>query len=451
MKNAETGTTPSERYLSALGSRAFLGLWKYMNPYRGLGKELCDMLVVFGNHVLIFSVKDIAFDWKTDLNIAWARWYKKAIDKSAQQIFGAEAWIRQHPERIFLDAKCERKFPIAFNPADIKIHRICIALGVCDACAKFYGGNDDTASLPLLFDLNGAQQHKVPFALGHPCREKGIVHVFDDSALNIVFSEIDTVVDFVDYLSKREKFVSQSKPVISTTGEEELLAIYLTNINDQEKHDFVLPESEEDLNFVFIDQGQWRASTGERYLAKKEANKISYLWDELINHLIRTARVRDENGQRLPASVAEVESNLRYLAETNRLVRRNLAETLCGLIKQSPAKGAKAVTVCSYKELPDKAYVLLLLPRFGGTGYEETRTRLLTEHCIVAKLKFPQARHIIGLAFEPPQAECPTEALWVLDTANWGDKELAAARELQEELSLLKGDLQMTKIKEYPK
>ncbi len=48
--------TPSESYLSQLCRRAFLYLWSYPNLYRdqghrgeGHGKELCDLLVVFGN------------------------------------------------------------------------------------------------------------------------------------------------------------------------------------------------------------------------------------------------------------------------------------------------------------------------------------------------------------------------------------------------------------------
>ena len=59
------GTTESERALTKLAKQAFLSLWSYPNVYTdvgragpGDGKELCDLLVVFGNDVLLFSDKD---------------------------------------------------------------------------------------------------------------------------------------------------------------------------------------------------------------------------------------------------------------------------------------------------------------------------------------------------------------------------------------------------------
>lgn len=38
---------------------------------KGDGKELCDLLVVFGNHVLIFSDKACAFPDHPDIKVAW--------------------------------------------------------------------------------------------------------------------------------------------------------------------------------------------------------------------------------------------------------------------------------------------------------------------------------------------------------------------------------------------
>lgn len=53
------GVTESERYLKTLCDRTFLSLWSYPGVYRdqgrpgkGDGKEVCDLLVVFENHVI---------------------------------------------------------------------------------------------------------------------------------------------------------------------------------------------------------------------------------------------------------------------------------------------------------------------------------------------------------------------------------------------------------------
>ena len=56
------GTTPTERYLKKLCDHTFLSLWSYPGVYRdqyagegGDGKEVCDLLVVFENDVIVFS------------------------------------------------------------------------------------------------------------------------------------------------------------------------------------------------------------------------------------------------------------------------------------------------------------------------------------------------------------------------------------------------------------
>ncbi|ECY1325769.1 TPA: hypothetical protein MZP54_004707, partial [Salmonella enterica] len=65
----QDGFNESEKYLADLCSKTFLSLWSYPNVYtdegkksdNSDGKELCDLLVVFNQHVIIFSDKDIGF------------------------------------------------------------------------------------------------------------------------------------------------------------------------------------------------------------------------------------------------------------------------------------------------------------------------------------------------------------------------------------------------------
>ena len=65
------GVTESECYLKRLCDRTFLSLWSYSGVYsdEGLaqikqGKEVCDLLVVFEDNIIIFSDKDCQF-WKS--------------------------------------------------------------------------------------------------------------------------------------------------------------------------------------------------------------------------------------------------------------------------------------------------------------------------------------------------------------------------------------------------
>ena len=102
------GVTPAEKYLKKLCERTFLSLWSYPGLYKddgikndGDGKEICDLLVVFENKIIIFSDKDCAYKDTGDAVVDWQRWFKKSIFKSAEQLWGAEKWIRKNPNRIF--------------------------------------------------------------------------------------------------------------------------------------------------------------------------------------------------------------------------------------------------------------------------------------------------------------------------------------------------------------
>ena len=102
--NRGKGATDSERYLAQLADKTFLGLWSYPNSFidkrngeLGTGKEFCDLLVVCGNDIIIFSDKSVTWPGSPDINLSWARWYRRAISKSVDQIRGAERWLREHP------------------------------------------------------------------------------------------------------------------------------------------------------------------------------------------------------------------------------------------------------------------------------------------------------------------------------------------------------------------
>jgi hypothetical protein len=67
--NKGEGFTTSERYLANLCEKSFLSLWSYPSIFRDQGKsgnasssdgkEVTDSIVIFGDHVIIFSDKDL--------------------------------------------------------------------------------------------------------------------------------------------------------------------------------------------------------------------------------------------------------------------------------------------------------------------------------------------------------------------------------------------------------
>ena len=425
------GVTPSERYLSKLCRKSFLSLWSYANLRtdegrkngKGVGNELCDLLVVFGNDVVIFSDKYIKFNQSIDTNVAWIRWFKKAVQTSVRQLNGAEAWIKNHGDRIYLDPQCSLRLPIPIPNRDVlRVHRVAVALGVFQACMSYFGGNS-IGSLVVNSGLQGDEHYIHPFHVGNVNPGKGFVHVFEDFTMDAVLREMDTAADFITYLAKRERLLTRDRPIIMSAGEEQLLSIYLTKTNDQGEHDFVLPGKGEP-NLISFAEGFWEEMIhNPQYLGKKKADEVSYVWDQLIEHFIQHTGVFDESGNRKISEPQEFERGLRVMASEPRIRRRQLARGLVELLKNPPGRRG-ATRVMYSNDFPERAYIFLLLPFQEGGDYDEYRNRrraLLAAYCKVAKLLCTNADMITGIAMEPPDTSKTSEDMFVLDVHYWTD------------------------------
>ena len=277
------GVTPAERYLKRLCDHTFLSLWSYPSVFRDQGKqrpnqqgkELCDLLVVFENHVIIFSDKACAFPDSDDVLRDWQRWFRKAVEQSAKQIWGAERWIRNYPSRLFLDRACGHPFPIPLpNPDRIQFHRIVVAHNSVTHCRRYFGSGSGT--LMLNTGIVGREHYDEPFQIGRLDALKGYIHVLDDVTLEMLLRELDTVSDFTQYLDRKESFL-QERPVTVAAGEEELLAVYLQKLDGEGNHNFVLPveDSEEEFNFISFEEGFWDAfQRNPQRLARIEAAQV---------------------------------------------------------------------------------------------------------------------------------------------------------------------------------
>jgi hypothetical protein len=437
------GVTPAERYLAKLCKRSFLSMWSYPGVFRdqkaapsgkGDGKELCDLLVVFENHIIIFSDKDCRFDEAGDLQVAWSRWFKKAILNSARQVWGAERWIHQFPGRLFLDRRCTIPFPINLpDPAKATFHRIVVAHDASRACREKLGGS---GSLMLDTNLVGNVHLNVPFTIGQLDPAKGYVHVFDDTTLNIVMSTLDTITDFTAYLSKKEQFLTGDR-IVMAAGEEELLAVYSRNMNVEGEHDFVI---EGEFDVLTFDEGFWKTfvNSPERR-AQIESNQISYSWDALIEKFSFHAMTGTQIFTTAQRPVREQEQVFRLLAREPRLRRRALAISLHEVVKRSIGRIREARVIQSTKP-GEPYYVFLFLARkedLTDEQYRNVRMNLLMNYCRVTKLVFPQATIVIGIASEaglPPQR---SEDFVYLDASRWSAKDDAEAKEIQNRYKLL--------------
>lgn len=236
--NKSKGITPSERFLANLAEKTFLNLWSYPNVFKEQkgGKELCDLLVVFNNHIIIFSDKSIEFKNKNGINEDWKKWAKKAIVESSNQIFGAERWLKRFPDRISLNAIGNEKFPFKLlSVKDMLIHRIVLASFSGNELKEHIGNSGAFTINPFII---GEEEHlNTPFTVGQINEEKGFVHIMNETSLEVLMTELNTVSDFTTYLQEKEKFILSGQ-LHKSYSEEDLLTVYLDNVDDEEKHSF---------------------------------------------------------------------------------------------------------------------------------------------------------------------------------------------------------------------
>jgi hypothetical protein len=283
------GYTPTEKNLAALADKIFLNLWTYPKLFGTSGKELCDLLVVCGDDVLIFSDKSIKWSSGTDVKVAWPRRYRQAIGESVAQINGAARHLRDHPEQLFLDARCSERFPFTLPAADRRrVHLIAVALGASEACAEY--SKQGPGYFVIEPDLKGDNHINTggakfkPFAIGDVQPAGGFIHVLNEPALDLLARELDTVTDFTRYLVRRERII-RSGHLAPVDGEHDLLAQYLMSGGPNEDHDFRRPGGGEwqPGEKLEISAGAYAILAAQSgYMAGKEADKVSYKWDTFL-------------------------------------------------------------------------------------------------------------------------------------------------------------------------
>lgn len=418
------GVTPSEKRLVKLAEKSFLDLWSYPNIYRNTGingknagKELCDLLVVCGDYIIIFSDKTKGWKNTPDEKSDWTRWYKAAIKASMKQIIGAIRSIDQFPDKLYLDSKCNNPLPLLLPESkERKIINIIIANGSEEANRRILG--EGAGSFMLIPRIKGdehfqdAKGSNIPFAIGDINPDGPFMHVLDEVSLLTVMEELDTVTDLVTYLEKREKFI-RSGQLLTAFGEEELLAYYLSNINTDQEPDFTSPngnEWQEDTR-VIIDEGLYAAfKASEQYKGKIIANEVSYIWDKIIEHF--TKIFKEGTYFTFPdktTSIQQIELALRQMVLECRFKRRILGSAFLDTLKRgSNSDKFRRLMLSHEKKEKEMAYIFLTIKypldfkiEGGYEQYRNARLNILYANCLAVLREMPELKRIIGIVSEP--------------------------------------------------
>lgn len=284
MSSTEKGNI-GEDFVNGIAFNSFMAYWCYPSPKdeNGDKKEICDLLILFDSNLIMISVKNYEF------KDFYSRYFRRTIEKAIKQIYGAERKLLKNDRDIFIkhpDREIER-----FPKEKIRnVYRIIINLG---EGVRFYPFNKET-------------------------KDDEFITLLDKEAFQTIVRELDTIPDFLEYLSKREllfvaksvtilpgaeddfpaetaqqffeyaqkQFTANEKQSILISGtEHDILAHYLKN-----KRTFPEYIKSKEYNGMLIQlDGNWfELNQRKQVKEKRELDKNSYFLDELVKREILT-------------------------------------------------------------------------------------------------------------------------------------------------------------------
>ena len=412
------GGTRTERLLATLCEKTFLKLWSWPIPRKDDGKELCDLIAIFDDHVFIFFDRESKAMTNTEKHIAvrWGRWKKEVIDKQINTANGAARYI-QNQRPIFLDKGLTKPFPGAISNHPT-IHKIIVAHGAENAC-KAYSKDNVYGSLGIVYENPPSTPPPNPFFVKLDRADP--IHILDSVNLGIVLGELDTFHDFLAYITEKEKAISRYR-YVGYCGEEDLLAHYFMNL-DSRLNRYTIGTVDPSINAIMIEEGSWKYFLDGGYRDRRRTqNKESYFWDELIQRTYQYALEGTTGG----ASLWNHRDALHEMARESRLSRRALSRHMMMSISRFPRTIDKIVWAATYAlSLIDrhKIYVFLQL-RCPGKPFEHcrrVRRHMLEIACGTVKNCFSHLTKVIGIAMDAPlYASHNAEDFILLECDHWG-------------------------------
>jgi len=418
------GLNRSEQILADLADRSFLKLWTYPNLFMKQNHELTDLLVVFGDHVLIFSDKAVAYPETDDPDLNWRRFFKKAVTASSAQINRAEGWLARFPAEVFLDARCQQHLPLALPPPRrMRVHRICVAPTAAEAARA-------RAGLPGLRIAPGVLDDAEAFSVGQVSNCKGWVHVFDEATLSDILRELSTTPDFIAYLTAKEDLMSEGG-LASAATESDLLATYVLN-----ERAFPLPGRP-----LTVAAGVWDGlQRHPQYLMGRARDADSALWDLLIDKVTaHYVALTLEVGNEL--TIGQFEQVMRVMASEHRFGRRVLSKAI--LQRAHDAVGGKIGSLLDSPFNPDLVYVLLIADhdiRESYAQYRESRRQELALRVYAAKILRPAAKTLVGIGLDAANGRGGSEDFVFVDAHDWNQTDQAEAEAIQGQFKFFAGE-----------
>lgn len=360
----------AEEFVFELAENTFLTDWCYPNPLLPNGKELCDLLVVFDDVLIIWQIKDLKLDENNNYSTG-------EVKKNMQQLLTAKNRLLLHKMPIELDNP--RRGKELFDASKIKQTYLISAL---------LGDGEDYFS--FMEKQKGNQ-----------------IHTFTRKFTELVLNELNTIADFTDYLNAKENQLSKISKILLNGEEEELLAYYLMN-----QRNF---EEVSKASFAIFEEGMWNdIKQKPEFIAKKKEDEISKGWDELIEDVHRGKH----EGYEYVA---------RELARPNRFERRMLAKAFF----DAHVLADKETIHTTFRRIAKSNEVTYCFVFVKDDVDRETRRNMLSQICFVARGLYKDNKKVIGVATEMKFRPTCSYDYCFINLPNWGEEEEKKKAEIQ--------------------
>lgn len=340
---------------------------------RGREKEAADILILFGDQLLIFQIKskqeEKPASEKSETDFERIR---RKVDDAIGQIRASVSAVKN---QRFDTLRTVRGLDIAF---DYKAVSKMLGLVVID----------------LLGEEKYPEEERTAIGNGYT-QDPGIpTHVFLRATFEAIASELDTLPDLLKFLDLRQKLL-ENGILVPTSDDRDLLALYKMN------PDLIKKAAEGGCNALIVSAGSWetyREQHADEIARRASQNEVSFLVDGAISWLHKSIGHRIEAGtpEELDIEQGTVEAYLgaaRAFASLTRLERRSVGETLKAVMERAATEG----DACAVRRRTDADWAVLCLST--GRSREE-RYREIFNLSAMAFCHL-ELKRLLGIATEP--------------------------------------------------
>lgn len=381
----------AEDFVEFFSKKTFLKPWVFRGPKSADGDEFTDVAVLFRDTIILIEVKGNKFNPKNP-----QRYLKEAKERH-RQLIRARGIVERRSKKVLFK---NEYFSFETDFSQIKkIYLISVSTGP---------GEMEISSGASHIDYLKLDYQDVAKYLGFFDIETNI-HSFTASEIVFASKHIDTLKDFFWYLDFEKKFLSNDfyspkdgQSIIALVDEhrEDMISIYILNYYWDEE---LNKTGNINLNKIFgsadIEKADMVMYAGadtqkhldgdERYEKIKEEKKISYFWDNLINHVLSeyeyAYKITGNSNERKDAKIEDIKGILEEMSYTSRLERVEFSEK----IKETDEKGLNFRNIFS---MADEAETLFSYARMDyekfPTQYEQDNKSHQHLYSVWCRVKF---------------------------------------------------------------